>query len=456
MICVTNNRILIVYKNRELVNDIYTLYPDDTLNIITARSSIEALSKISFQLPNLIISEYDLENENGIDFCVKIRSSIKTKLIPFIIISDHDDHSENIRALQNGADAFLVRPFNDEELRAHIDNKISHYNDFYQLSIRDELTNLYNRREFINQFQYITSKDPSMVVSVAMVDIDFFKHVNDIHGHQVGDFVLMKFAETLQKFSYQSIIPTRFGGEEFAILLPGRDVQEAYEIIESIRKDFLSISFTGAKGNTFHVSFSTGIASYPDFADNISDILSLADQALYSAKKDGRGRTYIYKKHMSYNDRFWEYFEQTSNFYVDAHNNDAVTGLPFLPKLLEFLTTMSENINSIGVLTVNIEPLEGIRKYYGSHIYEIIIQNIKSVIEKVCYREYASETYFSISSFLEFGFTILFPSLFDFTLNSRKCHQLFMDITRQVDNELTIYPVEITSSDGVIYYANNN
>ncbi len=456
MIYVSNNSILIVYKDRKIIEEITSIINDESISIITATSSIEALSNISFQLPKLIISEYELQYENGIDFCIKIRSSIKTKLIPFIIISNFQNDNEYIRAINEGADAFIVRPVNAKELKAHIKNKISYYNDFYQLLIRDELTNLYNRREFINRYNSLVSNNESIIISIAMIDIDFFKHVNDIHGHQIGDIVLIKLAEILHSRSSESFIPTRFGGEEFAILLPFVSIDKAYEIIESVRTEFSQFEFSGSKNKKFHVSFSCGLSSFPDFATELSDLLSLSDQALYSAKKEGRQRTYIYKKHMSYNDRFWEYFDRNSNFYLDSNNNDAVTGLPFLPKLLEFITSIDEVINSIGVLIIHIQPLKGIRKYYGPHLFDIMVQNIYSIINKNCLSEYASETYFSISSIHEYSFTILFPSLFDFTLNREKCRELFTHIASQINSSILHYPFDVSYSNGVIDYDNTD
>jgi diguanylate cyclase (GGDEF)-like protein len=451
-----DNSVLVVHNNSSLIDEMNEILCKSKFNVISATSSIEALSKISFQLPNIIISDYNLEHENGIDFCVKIRSSIKTKLIPFIIISETEHTGENIRAIKNGADFFLVRPYNKEELLAHIENKISHYNDFYQLSIRDELTNLYNRREFMSQFTSFTTQHPDEVVSVAMVDLDYFKQVNDIHGHQTGDLVLMKLADIFQKHINESFIPTRFGGEEFAILMPTLEAESAFELIEDIRNEFLSIVFYGAKNKTFHVSFSCGISTYPDFALNISDVLSLSDQALYSAKKDGRSRTYIYKKFMSYNDRFWEYFEKSNHLFIDINNNDIVTNLPFLPKLLEFITTDIDEINSIGILNIHVEPVKGVRNFYDPHVYDIIIQNIKKTVQQVCISKYASDTYYSVSSIFEYSYTILFPSLFDFTLNKEKCHQLYNEIVETTYDFLIDYPVNISYSDGVIYYDSKN
>ena len=171
------------------------------------------------------------------------------------------------------------------------------------------------------------NENPGTPISLAIIDLDFFKQVNDIHGHQTGDLVLMELAGILKKHSDHNIFPTRFGGEEFVILFIDIQAQEAKIKTDRIREDFHSIKFTGAANRSFHVTFSAGISEYPSFGNNISVLLSRADQALYSAKKDGRGRTYIFNPVMARNDRFWEYLKKHTVFpfeliIIDNNSND--------------------------------------------------------------------------------------------------------------------------------------
>lgn len=446
------DRIMIVYRDRAIIDSIIKILGNDEYDYLTVSSPIEALSQISFKMPKLIISEKNLEYDSGAEFCSKIRKSIKTKLLPFIIIADSDNERDKINAIEKGADAYLTHPIQKDELRAYVKRKLNHYNDFYFLSITDELTGLFKRKEFIKNFDFLVQENKERTISIIMIDLDFFKKVNDKHGHQVGDLVLIKFAEILLKNSNAKFFPSRFGGEEFSILMNDTNKEEAKLKIDEIAKEFQSINFYGSNEKTFNVTFSAGIAEYPTTSIDISGLMSRADQALYSAKKDGRNRCYIFNSYMAHNDRFWEYFENNQNLFHDQDTNDSVTRLPYLPKILEQITEIGDKTNSIGFILIDTLPLIPIPEYYGIKNYEYSIQNIKCVIDKTCNSLYASDIYIAIYKYLGYGFIILFPSLFDFTLNSEKCDELYQEICDQIIKNSKNLPFHITSTYSTIYY----
>jgi len=221
------NIILIVFRDRNVVDEIVSALGELEFEYLLAGSIKEALSKISFSAPKLVLSETDLGRESGIELCRVLRSSLKTRLIPFIAIAEHDSFDDRILAIQGGADAYLSRPLNRDELVAHIRTRISQFNEFYQLSTTDELTRLYNRREFFKRFENETARNPGGILSLAILDLDFFKQVNDIYGHQMGDLVLMKLGDILNRSLSKTFFPTRFGGEEFVIMLSGTPAAES-------------------------------------------------------------------------------------------------------------------------------------------------------------------------------------------------------------------------------------
>lgn len=150
----------------------------------------------------------------------------------------------------------------------------------------DGLTNLYNHSAFMEMLRTLTKE--SKDVNMAILDIDFFKKVNDTYGHEAGNVVLKSFAELLKSYESQKIKPARYGGEEFAILFDGFSNDDVYNIVEKMRKDLAEIKFKELKNN--NVTFSAGIAKYSTDLD-ITNFIEKADFALYKSKKNGRNQT---------------------------------------------------------------------------------------------------------------------------------------------------------------------
>lgn len=450
------NIILFVSPDFEEYSDLFHELENNGYDLIVSNSSTEALSNITYKVPNIIISDTILKDDTGYGFCKKIRNSIKTKLIPFIFLAEENNELERIKAIQQGADAYLVKPINANELLAYIESKINQFNEFYLLSITDELTRLYNRREFIKKFNSEITIKPESVISLSILDLDFFKQVNDVHGHQMGDIVLMKLAEILKKNTSENFFPTRFGGEEFVIIFPGLGMHEAKKMIDQVRTEFYGTKFTTTNEKNFRVSFSAGVAEYPEIGKNLSILLSRADQALYAAKKDGRARTYIFSPVMARNDQFWEYLKSDNGYFLGKKSKDAVTSLPFLPQLLEMITSIEFEISSIGVITVRLSPVVDLQSRYGNKVYSYALENIKFIIQKSCENYFASDTYIGISDYFEYEFTILFPSLVDFALNAEKCKNLYGEIISEIEKRMGPYPIEVSYSTGVLYYHKND
>ena len=445
------NIILIVFRERNVVDEIVSALGELEFEYLLAGSIKEALSKISFSAPKLVLSETDLGRESGIELCRVLRSSLKTRLIPFIAIAEHDSFDDRIQAIQGGADAYLSRPLNRDELVAHIRTRISQFNEFYQLSTTDELTRLYNRREFFKRFENETARNPGGILSLAILDLDFFKQVNDVYGHQMGDLVLMKLGDILNRSLSKTFFPTRFGGEEFVIMLSGTPAAESKKIIDGIREEFHSLPFVSQNSKTFHVSFTAGISEYPSFGNNLSVLLSRADQALYAAKKDGKGRTYVFDPLMARDDRFWEYLKKSAGYFIEKKGFDAITGLPFLPQVLEVISNLNFEVNSIGILYFSILEHVDIRMNFGFQTWDNIVENLRLTIQKSCESHYATDTYICISDILNQDFIVLFPSIIDFAANRDKCDRLYNEIAADVNERLNPLPLGIKFGSSIIY-----
>ncbi len=164
------------------------------------------------------------------------------------------------------------------------------------LSMTDELTNLFNRREFMVRLEQdlLRSRRSNKPFSLIMADIDKFKNVNDSYGHTTGDMVLRELAQIFMTITRDIDIVARYGGEEFIFLLPGIPDEIAFQVAERIRKAVEQLPLHINKQESFHVSISMGISCFPKCAQNESSLIENADKALYIAKNNGRNQTVVF------------------------------------------------------------------------------------------------------------------------------------------------------------------
>jgi len=441
--------IIIITNNDNLKRSIYDAIGDD-YSIITVDTVQEALSVITLKLPNLFIADIDPEYSNGIELVKKLRNGIKTRLTPFILISSDIVKSKKIEAIEMGADDYITFPFDFDEFRAIIKLRLNKFREFYLLSVTDELTRLYNRKEFINKFQNEIINHPKKKLSLSILDIDFFKKVNDVYGHQMGDIVLMRLADLLKNKTDKHFFPARFGGEEFVILHPDMNMQDTKKIMDELLNEFSNIEFR-KKDKKFNITFSAGIAEYPIISQNVSELLSRADQALYSAKEEGRNRIYIFDQLMSRNDKFWKYLNSRKNYYIDKKGNDLTTGLPYLPVVLEEIMLSDYEIASIGLIVIKIQFLDNIEANISRSNLKYDVENIKMIINHACKKGFPSDIHIAISSFFNLEFVILFPSITDFSAELEGFNKIAFEICKDISYSLKNLNIDISCNSGVLF-----
>lgn len=443
----SGSRILLVCDKPDVSKHVIR-HLDDTLQIQVIENIYDALSSITYNLPTLIITYDNPEGYDSIKLLKTIRHSIKTKLIPFIILSPQNGNVPKLKAYEEGADIYLNYPDEMDEFRASVTTSISKYQEFYLLTITDELTRLYNRKEFIHKFRQLIINRPDMTISLVILDIDHFKYVNDTFGHQTGDRVLMKLAEILKEITSPSFFPARFGGEEFVVLLTGMDADQSREKIRVLLDYFSSLAFEH-ESRTFTVSFSAGIATYPLMAGNVSELLSRADQALYHAKEDGRNRIYIFNSMMLRKDRFWEYLKPSSGIFTDDARREAVTGRPFLPVVLDQIFSLDFQVRSIGVLIVEALSIFDREEQTGYDNYRYSIENLNRILARSCQMTFPSDTYIGISDFFEYEFIVLFPSVVDFSINISRFQEICQEIVNEIIQQIGSHYMDIKFASGV-------
>ena len=251
----------------------------------------------------LIIVNLDMDNVDGLRLCSQLKSLERTRQTPILIIVDPDDHQRLLRALDMGVNDYLIRPIDKQELLARVNTQVrrcrytdqlrSHVQASMELAVTDALTGLYNRRYMETQTAALVEHavNRGKVLAVLALDVDYFKAVNDNHGHDVGDRVLQEIASRLRHTIRNVDMVCRIGGEEFVIVLPNTDAAVAAKIAERVRQSIASKSFNvGAKSGPLSITVSIGLSVIETASDTMDDILKRADEALYKAKREGRNR----------------------------------------------------------------------------------------------------------------------------------------------------------------------
>jgi diguanylate cyclase (GGDEF)-like protein len=275
--------------------------------VLWAADGINAIKLVTRDKPDIILLDVVLPGMTGHEVCRWLKREESTKAIPIIMLTVKKELSDKISGLHIGADDYLPKPYNELELNARIyaslrtkalqdelRQKNSQLEELLEkvnnMAITDPLTGLFNRRRFseVLSSEFERAKRYDTPFSLAMLDIDFFKKVNDTYGHDVGDTVLKGVAGVLLNSLRKIDTAARFGGEEFMVILPNTEKANAVIVAERIRQSIEQATFSGVDRP---VTASIGIASMPDSGiDQEDKVIRCADIALYQAKQTGRNR----------------------------------------------------------------------------------------------------------------------------------------------------------------------
>ena len=263
--------------------------------VITAANGLEALEKLEVENIQIALSDIMMPKMDGFELIKRIRTNPALKSIYLILITARIQEGDRVRGLDLGADDYITKPFSFSELlaRVRVGSRVVHYQQHleYQTQV-DSLTGLFNRRAFEKKIheEFERSKRYHNPLSLLILDIDNFKTMNDTYGHHGGDAALVKISETFREKTRQSDFPSRYGGEEFVLVLPETDQENALQVASKIHDAIRSSAF-GTTARPFKLTVSIGVSStstrfYSDWHEMLDD----ADQALYLAKNTGKDR----------------------------------------------------------------------------------------------------------------------------------------------------------------------
>ncbi|HVG23509.1 MAG TPA: diguanylate cyclase [Thermoanaerobaculia bacterium] len=263
-------------------------------HVLTA-ASIAAARELFRDPWDLAILDRNLPDGDGVDLCRELRGTAPHAYI--VMHTGADSQEAKLEGFACGADDYISKSANTDEFMARIRaglRIVALQKQLLELSQTDPLTSLRNRRAFDERigetFEHARRYDRPL--SLAIVDVDHFKSINDTHGHDVGDAVLRRIAKIMALVTRQTDFVARIGGEEFAILLPETALFEALQFGEKIRS---AIAAEPVEGHELRVSI--GIASFPHSdVPGEAELFRAADQALYRAKMNGRNRVEIERR----------------------------------------------------------------------------------------------------------------------------------------------------------------
>ncbi len=240
---------------------------------------------------------------DGLRLAAHIRSQTATRTLPILAIVDNHERDKALRALELGVNDFIDRPLDEEELlarvrtlvrrRRYIEALRESVDQTMEKAVTDQLTGLHNRRYMESQLKALLERMQrgGQPVSVLIADIDHFKRVNDLFGHDAGDDVIRQFSERLASNFRPRDLACRFGGEEFVVIMPDTLPEDAMQIAERLRHSIADAPFyIGRNREQLDVTCSVGVSVGNQAADIPETVLKRADQALYSAKQCGRNR----------------------------------------------------------------------------------------------------------------------------------------------------------------------
>jgi two-component system cell cycle response regulator len=261
-----------------------------------------ALLNLADKSYDLIIVSLSLARADGLRLCGQVRTLERTRYLPILVLVDPGDNARLLRALDIGVNDYLARPVDRNELLArvrtqiqrkrHSDDLRNRLHESVELAVTDPLTGLYNRRYLDAHVRTLAGEAAAngRPLALLLADIDHFKSVNDRFGHDAGDRVLKEFAVRLRRHTRAADLACRLGGEDFVIVMPDVACEGACRMGERLRASIASDQFFIDGGTQISVTTSVGIATFDRSDDTLETLLKRADDALYSAKRDGRNK----------------------------------------------------------------------------------------------------------------------------------------------------------------------
>ena len=286
-------KVLIVDDMEVLAEHYATVLGEAGMQVRTVSDINDLLEVLSDFHPELILMDIYMPQCSGLEAAKIIRQKDEFLSVPIVFLSTESDTAHHISAMELGGDDYLQKPIKDYRLVVAVRTRAERFRHLRNQMHRDGLTGLLNHvtiKTYLES-EIARSLRQSEPLSFAMLDIDHFKDVNDTYGHPVGDRVIKSVARMLKKRLRKSDLIGRYGGEEFAIILPDTDITTARKVLDQVRENFSQIVQQNDEVQ-FNCTLSVGITQLA-LDDNVDSLINTADDALYEAKHSGRNKVCV-------------------------------------------------------------------------------------------------------------------------------------------------------------------
>jgi two-component system cell cycle response regulator len=295
-------RILLIEDRPETVKTLSAaLCPQNHLVVLDGFEG--ALTRVRSGDFDLIMVSLGLRDYDGLRLCSQLRSLPEGRNVPILVLVSEGDRRKMHQALEMGVNDYLTRPVDRNELIARTRTQLrkKRYADrlrenvylSVEMAVTDQLTGLHNRRYLTRHLETLLKNNAENTkrLAILIIDVDFFKSINDTYGHDIGDEVLREFARRISENIRGIDLACRYGGEEFVVVMPETDPNLAWTVAERLRKSVEVTPFQiSSPPSEINVTVSVGVAGSDDPLMTAEALLRQADQALYAAKRDGRNR----------------------------------------------------------------------------------------------------------------------------------------------------------------------
>lgn len=288
-------KVMVVDDDPDFTDKIAFDLRNDNLLVKTVNDPLTILEELQDFPPDVLLLDVMMPGMDGFQTCRMLRGMPRWRDLPIVFITAEVSVEARVKAFTSGGDDYLPKPVVTEELLARVRVRLEKSRLLKERSDKDTITGLLLRRAFVEQFNSMLAdaERTESECSICLIDIDHFKKVNDTYGHMAGDKVLAGFGQLLLRRFRVDDLRGRWGGEEFIVAFRRENKSTMRAAINRIQEEFSGMVFEADDGRTFSVCFSGGIASFPEDGQNLYELLKIADERLYDAKRAGRRRIFI-------------------------------------------------------------------------------------------------------------------------------------------------------------------
>ncbi len=279
----------------KLLGELFTREGYQVAEVNDGKSVLKLLPSIQ---PDLILLDVDLPEMSGFDVCRKLKHDPPSADIPVLFVTSRNDKKDILAGFAAGGQDYVVKPSTRAELLARVRTHLALRQAqqrlkasearYRELSLRDDLTGFYNTRYLYQTLQGQLDMHRTRPLSVIFMDIDDFKYVVDTYGHLNGSRNLAELADVVRGVLPEGCYGVSYGGDEFVIVLAGYDHNQGMQVAERIRQAVEKTSFLSTMDLSIHITVSCGVATFPEDAQTLTDLLAAADHALFEVKKQGK------------------------------------------------------------------------------------------------------------------------------------------------------------------------